>query len=75
MLEYRQKTEKKVKAVKSKIWENITKSEGKETRNQINDLEQKEEVNIQWNRKKKQEFKKMRRGLGISWTILNIPTS
>ena len=28
-----------------------------------------------WNRMKKQEFKKMRRGLGTSRTTLNIPTS
>ena len=41
--------------------ENIqgTNSEGKETWTQINDLEQKEEINIpNWNRMKKQEFKK-----------------
>ena len=27
------------------------------------------------NRMKKQEFRKMRRGLGTSWTSLNLPTS
>ena len=61
----------------SEIKKNIqgTNSEGKETRIQMNDLDQKEEINIHWNRMKKQEFKKMRRGLGISGTNLNVPTS
>ena len=38
-----------MKALQSEIKENIkgTNSEGKETRTQINDLEQKEEINIQ----------------------------
>ena len=41
--------EEKVKAMKSEIKENAqgTNSEGKETRTQINGLEQKEEINIQ----------------------------
>ena len=49
MVEYGHKEEEKVKAMKSEIKENIqgTNSEGKETRNQINDLEQKEEINLQ----------------------------
>ena len=40
---------KEVKAIQSEIQKNIqgTNSEGKETRTQINDLEQKEEINIQ----------------------------
>ena len=44
-----QKTEEKVKTMKSEIKENVqgTNSEGKETRTQINNLEQKEEINIQ----------------------------
>ena len=43
------KVEEKVKAMQSKIKKNIqgTNSEGKETKTQINDLEQKEEINIQ----------------------------
>ena len=43
------KIEEKVKTMKSVIKKNIqgTNSEGKETRTQINDLEQKEEINIQ----------------------------
>ena len=51
-----------------------TNSEVKETWTQINGVDQKEERNIQ-PEKKKQEFKKMRRGLGTSRTSLNVPTS
>ena len=49
MGEYGCKIEEKVKAMQSKIKQNIqgTKMEGKETRNQINSLELKEEINIQ----------------------------
>ena len=50
-----------------------TNSDGKETRTQINGLEQKEETFNQ-KRMEKKEFKKMRRGLGTSRTSLNIPT-
>ena len=43
------KIEEKVKAMQSEIKKNIqgTNSEVKETRTQINNLEQKEEINIQ----------------------------
>ena len=49
MVEDRCKIEEKVKAMQSKIKENIqgTNSEGKDTRTQINNLEQKEEINTQ----------------------------
>ena len=49
MVENACKMEEKVKAMKSEIKENVqgTKSEGKETRTQINSLDQKEERNIQ----------------------------
>ena len=48
MVEYGCKIEEKVKAMKSKIKKNVqgTNSDGKETGTQINDLEQKEEINI-----------------------------
>ena len=48
-MEYGRKIEEKVKAMKSEIKENVqgTNSEGKESRMQINDLEQKKERNIQ----------------------------
>ena len=47
MVEYGSK--KEVKAVQSEIKENIqgTNSQGKETRTYINDMDQKEEINIQ----------------------------
>ena len=47
--EYGRKTEEEVKAIQSGIKKNIegTNNEGKETRTRINNLEQKEEVNIQ----------------------------
>ena len=76
MIEFNCKIEEKVKAMQSEVKQNIqgTNSEGKDTKTQINNFEQKEEVNIQ-NRMKKEEFKKMKRGLGTSVTTLNIPTS
>ena len=76
MTEYRRKIEEEVKAMKSDTKESVQgiSSEGKETRTQINGLEQKEEINIQPAVKKK-EFKQTRRGLGTSGTILNTPTS
>ena len=76
LVEYGHKLEENMKAMKSEIKENIqgTNSDGKETRTQINGLEPKEETFNQ-NRMQKQEFKKMRRGLGTSRTTLNVPTS
>ena len=49
LVEYGHKREEEVKAMQSEIKKNIqgTNSEGKETGTQINDLEQKEEINIQ----------------------------
>ena len=49
MLEYGHKIEERVKIMQTEIKENIqgTKSEGMETWTQMNDLEKKEEVNIQ----------------------------
>ena len=49
VVEYGRKIEKEVKALQCEIRENIqgTNSEGKETGTQINDLNQKEEINIQ----------------------------
>ena len=49
MIEYGCKIEEEVKAMQSEIKKNIqgTSGEGKGTRSQINDLEQKEEINTQ----------------------------
>ena len=75
LVEYSQKIEEKVKAMKSEIKKNAQgiNSDGKVTRTQINNLDQKEERNQ--NRMKKQEFKNIRRGLGTFQTTLNIPKS
>ena len=49
MVEYSCKIEEKGKVMKSEIKKNIqgTNNEGKETGTQVNDLEQKEKINIQ----------------------------
>ena len=68
--------------MQSEIKKNVqgTNSGGKETRTQINDLEQKEERNIQPEQKGEtriQKKKKIERegGLGTSRTTLNVPTT
>ena len=49
MIEFSHKMKEEMKAIQSEIKKNIqgTNSKGKETRTQTNDLEQKEEINIQ----------------------------
>ena len=71
------KIEEKVKAMQSEIKKNLqgTNCEGKETGTQINNLEQKEKINIQADHNEETRIQKMRRGLGTSGTTLNIPTS
>ena len=66
-----------MKVIQSEIKENIWRanSEGKETRTQINNLEQKEKINIQPEQNEETRIQKMRRDLGTSGTTLNIPTS
>ena len=66
-----------MKAIQSEIKQNNqeTNSDRKDSRTQINDLEQKEEINIQRIRMKKEKFKKMRRVLGNSGMTLNALTS
>ena len=58
----------RMKDTQSKKNQNIqgANSDRKETRTQINDLEQKVEITFNQNRMKRQEFKKMKRGLGTS---------
>ena len=77
MVEYGHKIEEKVEAMKSELKENVqgTNSGRKETRTQINNLEQKEEINIQPEHNEETRIQKMRRGLGTSRTTLNVPTS
>ena len=76
LVEFGCKLDEEMKAMLSEIEENVqgTNSDGKETGTQINALDQKEETSNQ-KRMKKQEFKKMRRGLGTSKTTLNVSIS
>ena len=62
MIEYGHKIEEEVKAMQSEIKKNIPgmNSEGKETGTQINDLGQKEEVNIQSEQNEETRLQKMR---------------
>ena len=76
LVEFGHKLDEKMNAMLRETKENAqgTNSDGKVTGTQINTVDQKEETPNQ-KRMKKQEFKKMRRGLGSSRTSLNIPTS
>ena len=76
LVEFGRKLDGKVKAMLRETKENAqgTNSDAKETGTQINGVDQKKETSNR-KRMKKQEFKKMRRGLGTSRTSLNIPTS
>ena len=69
MSEYGCKIGEKVKAMKSEIKKNIqgTISKGKETRTQINGLEQKEEINIQWKQNEETRIQKPKERLRNLW--------
>ena len=60
LVEYGHKSDENLKAMLSEIKENVqgTNSEGKETGTQINDLEQKEEINIQPEQNKETKIQK-----------------
>ena len=64
------KLDEKMKAMLRETKENVqgTNSDEKETGTQINGVDHKEERNIQPEKNEKQEFRKMRRGLGTSRT-------
>ena len=68
-VEYGHKIEEEVKTLQSEIKKNIqgTNSEGKETRTQINDLEQKEEINIQPEQKEETRIQKSEERLRNLW--------
>ena len=68
-VEFGRKLDEKMKAMLRETKESVqgTNSDGKETGTQINVVDQKEETSNQ-KRMKKQELKKMRRGLGTSRT-------
>ena len=77
MVEYGCKIEEKVKAIKSEIKENAqgTNSDGGKPGLKSMVWRSRKKETFNQNRMKKQEFKKMRRGLGTSKTSLNVPTS
>ena len=76
MVECDCKIEEKLKAMKSEIKENVqgTNSVGKETGTQINDLDQKEEINIQPEQNEDRRIQKNERlrNLGDSFKHSNI---
>ena len=69
LVEFGRKLDEQMKAMLRETKENVqgTNSDGKETGTQINGVDQKEETSNQ-KRMKKQEFGKMRRGLGTART-------
>ena len=69
LIEFCHKVKEEIKAIQSEIKENIqgTNSEGKETRTQINDLEQKEEINIQPEKNEETRIQKYEESLRNLW--------
>ena len=78
LIEFGHKLDEKMKAMLRETKENVqgTNSDGKETGTRKSTVwtRRKKETSNQ-KRMKKQEFKKMRRGLGTSRTSLKVPTS
>ena len=77
LVESVQKPDEKMKPMLRETKENVqgTNSDAKESGNQINGVDRRKKETSNQKRVKKQEFRKMRRGLGTSRTSLNIPTS
>ena len=77
LVEFGHKLDEKMKTMLSEIKVNVqaTNCDEKETGTQINDVDQKEERNIQPEKNEETRIQKMRRGLGTSRTSLNVPTS
>ena len=77
MVEYGCKIQKKVKAMKSEIKENVQEPtvKGRKLGFKSTIWTRRKKGTFNQTRMKKQEFKKMRRGLGTSGTTLNVPTS
>ena len=77
MIQYGHKIEEKMKTMKSEIKENAqgTKSEGRKLGLKSTVWSRRKKETSNQKRMKKQEFKKMRRGLGTSRTSLKVPTS
>ena len=78
LIELSHKMKEEMKATQSEIKQNIqgTNSDRKEIGTQIDDLEQKEDINMQPEENEETRIqKKLKRGLGTSGTTLNIPIS
>ena len=77
LVEFGRKLDEKMKAMLRETKENVqgTNSDAKESGTQINGVDRRKKETSNQKRRKKQEFGKMRRGLGTSRTSLNIPTS
>ena len=77
MTEYGCKIKEEVKPIQSEIKVNIqgTNSEGKETRIQINNLEQKEEMNIQLEQNEETRIQKNEEKLRNLWDNFKLPAS
>ena len=75
LVEYGPKIEEKMKAIQSEMKENIqrTNSEGKETRTQINDLEQKEEISSQPEQNEETRIQKNEERLRNLWDNFKRP--
>ena len=75
LIEYSHKIKEEVKAVQSEIKKNVqgSNSEGKETGAQINDLEQKEEINIQPEQKEETRIPKHEKRLRNLWDNFKHP--
>ena len=74
LIDFSHKMNEAMKASHRKIKQNIqgTKSEGKETRTQINDLEQKEEINIQLEQNEETKIQKNEERLRDNFKCSNI---
>ena len=77
LTELSHKMKEQMKATQSEVKQNIqgTNSDGKETGTQINDLEQKEEINIQPEQNEEIRIQKNEKNLGTYGTTLSAPTS
>ena len=71
MVEYGHKIEEKVKAMQSEIKENVegTHSDGKETGTQINNWDQKEEINLQPKQNEETRIQKNEERIRNLWDI------
>ena len=73
LIEFGQKMNTQMKDTQSKIKQNTqgTNSDRKETRSQINDLEQKEKINIQLEQNEETRFQRSEESLTNLWDNLN----